>query len=79
MTELVQVHTYLIFDTYFVPLKLHYLYSKMKFPLGNIPTRWKSDDNMLNSEIGQNGNEANNQKVRRTGSSFLRGKKNTWV
>ena len=43
------------------------------------PTRWKSDENMLSSEMITNGNNISHQKEGKFRTSFLRGKKNTWV
>ena len=43
------------------------------------PTRWKSDENMLSSEMITNGNDISHQKEGKFRTSFLRGKKNTWV
>ena len=43
------------------------------------PTRWKSDENMLSSEMITNGNNISQQKEGKFRTSFLRGKKNTWV
>ena len=61
--------------------KKYYKVSKTFFFSFSVPSRWKSDDNMLNTQ-NEAAYDINGHKVSRSGSarSFIRGgRKNSWV